>query len=139
MILPMFAMVTLTFIVGITMRLRRDQVVREGFNWRYYKTYEGEKPPRHSLQADQHFVNLFEVPILFYVACLSILSISDSVDNITFALAWIYVLGRFVHARISLTNNRLLWRARVYVFSGLILYSMWIWIVYIVIKSTIET
>ncbi len=139
MILPMFAMVTLTFIIGVIMRLRRDKVVREGFNWRYYKTFEGDRPPRESLQVDQHFVNLFEVPILFYVACLSSLYISESLDKVTFVFAWIYFLGRVVHARICLTNNRLLWRARVYVFSGLILYSMWIWIVYIVIKSTMGT
>ena len=96
-------------------------------------------PPSESLQVDQHFVNLFEVPILFYVACLSSLYISESLDKVTFVFAWIYFLGRVVHARICLTNNRLLWRARVYVFSGLILYSMWIWIVYIVIKSTMGT
>ena len=129
MVLPIFAMVCLTFIVGVSMRLKREQVVKKGFNWRYYKTFEGEKPPRDALQADQHFVNLFEVPVLFYTACLTVM-ILDSLTEFIFALAWIYVLGRVLHAQISLTHNRLLWRSRVFVGSGLVLFSMWILITY---------
>ena len=58
---PMFAMITLIFVAGLIMLSRRYQVVKEGFDWRYYITFEGEQPPRKSLQTDQHFSNLFEL------------------------------------------------------------------------------
>jgi hypothetical protein len=127
MLIPMFAMVCLTFVVGATMRFRREKVVKEGFNWRYYKTFEGEMPPRESLQADLHFINLFEVPVLFYAACLTTMTL-DSVDQIGLALAGLFVIGRFVHAQITLTHNKMLIRSRVYVLTSLILFVFWCWI-----------
>jgi hypothetical protein len=127
MLIPMFAMVCLTFVVGVTMRYRREKVVKEGFNWRYYKTFEGEMPPRESLQADQHFINLFEIPVLFYAACLTTMTL-DSVDQIGLALAGLFVIGRFIHAQIALTHNRMLIRSRVYVLTSLILFGFWCWI-----------
>ena len=90
---PMFAMINLIFFVGITMLRRRIRVVNEGFDWRYYLTFEGEKPPRKSLQTDLHFTNLFEFPLLFFVTCLVIMYIDD-VDVIILTLAWIFVLSR---------------------------------------------
>lgn len=127
MLIPMFGMVCLTFAVGVTMRLRREKAVKEGFDWRYYKTFEGVPPPRFSLQADQHFSNMFEVPMLFYAACITAM-VLDSVDQISLALALFYLIGRLAHARIALTHNRLQIRARVYVASGLILFALWAWI-----------
>ena len=130
MLLPLFAQVILTLIVGVIARRRRDRSVKEGFNWRYFKTFEGEKPPRYVLQADQHLVNLFEAPMLFFV--VGILSISlDTVDEYMLLFATFYVTTRVIHAYISLTNNRLLWRARIFILSSLILLIMWIWLVYL--------
>ena len=130
MLLPLFAQVILTLIVGVIARRRRDRSVKDGFNWRYFKTFEGEKPPRYVLQADQHLVNLFEAPMLFFVA--GILSISlDTVDEYMLLFATFCVTTRVIHAYISLTNNRLLWRARIFILSSLILLIMWIWLVYL--------
>jgi len=130
MLLPLLGQVILTFCVGLLGRLRREKSVKEGFNWRYFKTFEGEKPPRFVLQSDQHLVNLFEVPMLFFAA--GILSISlDTVDLFILILASLYVIIRVIHARIALTNNRLLWRGRVFILSCGILLIMWIWLVYI--------
>ena len=130
MLLPLFGQVLLTFYVGVVARLRREKAVKEGFNWRYFKTFEGEKPPRYVLQADQHLVNLFEAPVLFFAA--GILSITlETVDIVIFTLAMLYVIVRIWHARITLTNNRLLWRARAFIASCWILLIIWIWLIYI--------
>jgi hypothetical protein len=130
MLLPLLAQVLLTFFVGLLARLRRDKAVREGFNWRYFKTFEGELPPRYVLQSDQHFTNLFEAPMLFFA--VGIISISlDTVDQILLILAVLYVIFRCIHARISLTNNRLLWRGRSFIISCSLLLVMWIWIIYL--------
>lgn len=130
MLLPLFGQVLLTFYVGVVARLRREKAVKEGFNWRYFKTFEGEKPPRYVLQADQHLVNLFEAPVLFFTA--GILSITlETVDIVIFTLAMLYVIVRIWHARITLTNNRLLWRARAFIASCWILLMIWVWLIYI--------
>ena len=128
-LIPLFAQVLLTFYVGIVMRLRREKAVKEGTDWRYFKTFEGEKPPRYVLQADQHFTNMFETPMLFFAACISAM-IFDTVDNILFGLASAFVLGRCIHAWITLTNNRLLWRGRIFVASCLALLAIWVWLIY---------
>ena len=105
MLIPLLGQVILTLCVGVVARLRRDKSVKEGFNWRYFKTFEGEKPPRYVLQADQHLVNLFEAPMLFFA--VGILAISlDTVDTMILIMASIYVISRVIHAIISLTNNR---------------------------------
>ena len=130
MLIPLLGQVILTLCVGVVARLRRDKSVNEGFNWRYFKTFEGEKPPRYVLQADQHLVNLFEAPMLFFA--VGILAISlDTVDTVILLMASIYVISRVIHAIISLTNNRLLWRARVFIFSTIILLMMWFWLIYL--------
>jgi hypothetical protein len=128
-LVPLFAQVLLTFYVGIVMRLRREKAVKGGTDWRYFKTFEGEKPPRYVLQADQHFTNMFETPMLFFAVCISAM-IFDAVDNIFFGLASAFVLGRCIHAWVTLTNNRLLWRSRIFVANSLVLLATWIWLFY---------
>jgi len=136
MLLPILGQVMLTFYVGVVARLRRDRAVKEGFNWRYFKTFEGDKPPRYVLQADQHLVNLFEAPVLFFTA--GILSITlEKVDIVIFSLSVLYVITRIWHARITLTNNRLLWRARAFILSCLILLMIWIWLIILTFKNII--
>jgi hypothetical protein len=130
MLLPLLGQVILTFCVGFLARIRREKSVKEGFNWRYFKTFEGEKPPRYVLQADQHLVNLFEVPMLFFAAGILAISL-DTVDTVILLFASIYVISRVIHAIISLTNNRLLWRGRVFVFSTIIILMMWFWLIYL--------
>jgi hypothetical protein len=130
MLIPLLGQVILTLCVGVLARLRRDKSVKEGFNWRYFKTFEGEKPPRYVLQADQHLVNLFEAPMLFFA--VGILAISlDTVDTVILLMASIYVISRVIHAIISLTNNRLLWRARIFILSTIILLLMWFQLIYL--------
>jgi hypothetical protein len=130
MLLPLLGQVILTFCVGALALRRRIKSVKEGFNWRYFKTFEGEKPPRYVLQADQHLVNLFETPMLFFAAGILAISL-DTVDTVILLIASIYVISRVIHAIISLTNNRLLWRGRVFVFSTIIILMMWFWLIYL--------
>ncbi len=130
MLIPLFAQVLLTLFVGTIARLRRDRAVKDGFNWRYFKTFEGEKPPRYVLQADQHLVNLFESPLFFFVAGILAISL-NTVDQLILFMAILYVFLRCIHAHVSLTNNRLLWRARVFIISCLIILMMWLWLLYL--------
>jgi hypothetical protein len=50
-------------------------------------------------------MNLLELPVLFYVACLS-LYVTGRGDQTALAIAWIYVGLRALHSLIHLSYNK---------------------------------
>lgn len=71
-----------------------------------------------------NFMNLFELPVLFYVAALALYG-TELVDAIYLALAWLYVLLRYVHSFIHVTYNRVMHRFYVYAASSIVLWALW--------------
>lgn len=126
-IFPMCAMFLLVLVVLGKMFLGRVTAVRSGaVKLSFYRTLQGQEPEQ-SIQAVRHFANLFEAPILFYVAC--ILGLILPVQSIVFViLAWLYVLARAVHAFIHLGKNDVIKRMRAYGFGWLVLVGMWLMI-----------
>src|SRR5215471_9761222 len=64
------------------------------------------KEPDEAAKATRHFSNLFEAPVLFYVACVTAIA-TRQVTLLTVMLAWAYVALRAAHAYIHLGANRL--------------------------------
>jgi hypothetical protein len=134
LIYPMFAMVLLTAVVLVTLFRRRVRAVREGkVSSRYFRIYQGDSEPELSAQAARHFVNLFEAPVLFYAGCLAALAI-DLGGTLLLSLAWLYVLGRVLHALVHLRGNRLRLRIAAYFSSWLVLLAFWIAVVIAVVQ-----
>ena len=77
-----------------------------------------------NVQSADHFRNLFEVPVLFYVLC-GFLAITQLTTVILLACAWGYVVLRAAHTYIHLTHNKVVRRFQVFVASTLVLYVMW--------------
>ncbi len=126
LVYPLCAMFFLSLIVlGVTFS-RRVKAVRSGqVKMGYFKTYQGEGTPESEVKASRHFSNLFEAPVLFYVAC--ILGMILPVEGILFlALSWIYVAVRMVHAYIHIGPNKVFHRMCAYMTSWIILLVMWI-------------
>lgn len=70
------------------------------------------------------FMNLLEVPVLFYVLCI----ISYVTQNVTagmIMLAWTYFGFRVVHSLIYLTYNHVMHRFLAFATSNVILVIMW--------------
>jgi len=129
LVYPMFAMVCLTAFVLVRMFRARVRAVREGaVTPGYFKTYQGQQEPPQSAQAARHFINLFEAPTLFYVACVTAMVVQVQGQGIVL-LAWLYVAVRLVHAFIHLGPNKLNPRIQAYAFSWLVLLTLWGWIV----------
>lgn len=129
LVYPMFAMVCLTAFVLVRMFRARVRAVREGaVTPGYFKTYQGQQEPPQSAQTARHFVNLFEAPTLFYVACVTAMVVQVQGFGIVL-LAWLYVAVRLVHAFIHLGPNKLNPRIRAYALSWLVLLALWTWIV----------
>lgn len=125
LVYPMAAMVLLTFVILITMFRRRVSAVRAGsVDATYYKTYQGSVEPRETAALSRHFVNLFEAPVLFYVACVTAMVTGIS-GALIIILAWAYVALRVVHTIIHIGSNRIPYRIMAYFCSWLVLLAMW--------------
>ena len=62
----------LTATVLVIMFRSRARAVREKkISSAYFRTFQGETEPEFIAKPSRHFVNLFEAPTLFYVACLA--------------------------------------------------------------------
>ena len=77
-----------------------------------------------NVQSADHFRNLFEVPVLFYVLC-GFLAITNFTSLLLLACAWGFVFLRVVHTYIHLTKNNVIRRFQAFVASTIVLYVMW--------------
>ena len=73
----------------------------------------------------ENLVNLFELPVLFYVGLITTY-ITSLVDTTYMVLASSYVLLRYVHSYIHATYNNVNQRFIVYFISSLLLWAYWI-------------
>ncbi len=129
LVYPMFAMVVLTAVILGTLFRTRLRLIRNGeVDARYFKIYQNGAEPEPSAKLARHFVNLFEAPTLFYVACLAALIVGQSTPLMN-VLAWLYVGFRCVHAYIHTGRNTLNHRVIAYFSGWTVLLLMWIDIV----------
>jgi len=69
-------------------------------------------------------MNLFEMPVLFYVACI-VFYVTGKVDGIALTLAWLYVALRIAHSVVHLTYNNVLHRLAAFGASTFVLLALW--------------
>lgn len=123
---PIVAMVAL--VVFVVVRLGRSRVRavrRRDISLRFFELYQGSEEPEELRALSRHFVNLFELPVLFYVACI-VAYVSVQVDLWLVLLAWFFVVSRYVHSYIHLTSNIVIQRFRVYGIGLAALVLMWL-------------
>lgn len=124
---PMFAMVLLSILVGMRMlQLRFRAVKRDGLQPGYFLMNRGGKAPAYMLQAEQHYVNLYETPMLFYAAVI-LIYILGITNWFSVVVAWGYTLVRVAHAREHLGKNRLTHRRRIFLMSIMLIATLWIY------------
>src|SRR5689334_23996280 len=91
---PMGAMALLTFIVlGFIPARRFRAVFARQVTADDFKLGESQRVPPHVAVANRNFMNLLELPILFYVVCLMYF-VAGRVDQTALAVAWAYVAVR---------------------------------------------
>lgn len=126
---PVAALVGLTFAVLVLVPIARIRAARAGrVSARDFKFGESANVPGDVALPNRNFMNLLELPLLFYVACIAFY-VTAKVDAAALGLAWAYVALRVVHSVIHLTYNRVLHRLAAYGASVLILLSLWIYFV----------
>jgi hypothetical protein len=130
MFYPMLAMVVLTAIVlGVLAKRRFGAVARgETTDLEFFKTFRGESSePVPVQQAQRNFINLFEIAVLFYPACLVAMVMGKS-DMVTLVLAWGFVAVRAVHTMVHLGGNDVRTRFKLFFGSNILLFALWVWL-----------
>jgi hypothetical protein len=122
---PVFALFALT--ITVLMRLRsmrfaavRNREVTVGF----YRAFQDAVEPEPLRVISRHFVNLFEMPVLFYVGVI-MTYVTHNVNGFLVGCAWAYVALRYAHSFVHLTSNNVPVRVAVYFASAAVLLVMW--------------
>jgi hypothetical protein len=80
---------------------------------------------RRTLQIGYSYSNQFELPVLFYV--LTILAYFTHRAGVVFvALAWIFVIFRYLQAYVHVTSNKVRLRGSFFIISAIVLAIMWV-------------
>ena len=124
---PMLCLVWLTFFTLLYMfRTRVSYLVVNKINPQRIQNRDMARQALQSVSAPaDHFNNLLELPLLFYLATILIWLLQLS-DIYYLAMAWLYVGLRFVHSAIHLSYNRVMHRFYAYSASSLVLLLIWL-------------
>ena len=122
---PAVAMVALTIVVWFRMYFSRvAQMKRERIHPQAVATSAQAAAKLTDSKCADNFRNLFELPMLFYLA-LAVAASTAQVTTATLALAWLFVLLRVVHSAIHCSYNRVIHRFYAYVAGGALLWIFW--------------
>lgn len=121
---PMLVVVALTFVVFIRMAAARGSVAKQ-MDPNFYRAHLGGQEPESAATAVRHYGNLFELPTLFYAACLTAFVVG-AVGAWTLAFAWGYVVLRLVQSAVHITYNNPAHRGMAFVLSALFMLALWI-------------
>lgn len=121
----MFALAAWTFVVLLLIplvRVRaglRREIVTDDFKY-------GEAPtvPPYVSLPNRNYTNLLELPMLFYVVCLT-LHVTAGASSMAVLVAWIYVGLRVVHSLIHLSYNRVVHRLSAFALGNVALVVLW--------------
>lgn len=124
LIYPLFAMLALHFIVltymfAIRVReMKANKIHPEKLRLRTNTSIE----LKNSSAAD-NFMNLFEMPVVFYVIILLAIAL-NKFTSITLFLAWGFVFLRYSHSFIHCTYNKVMDRFKAFALSNFILFIL---------------
>jgi hypothetical protein len=126
---PMLALMGWTFLVLLLMAKRRIAAVQAGrVHPREFALGESVAVPADCTIVNRHYMNLLEIPLLFYAVSLTYYA-TQQVDGVALALAWAYVVLRLAHSAVHLGSNRLVHRLYAFAFSNFALMGLWGWLV----------
>jgi len=125
LLLPMLALVGWTLIVLLGVPIQRFKAAKnKSVTVKDFKYGESPDVPSEACIANRNFMNLLEVPLLFYV--LSIIQfITNAPVEYFLPLAWLFVLLRIIHSAVHLSYNNVMHRMGVFAISNIVLMVMW--------------
>jgi len=122
---PVFALALWTSLVLLLIPIarirasRRGEIVNSDF-----KYGESSSVPPHVIIPNRNYMNLLELPMLFYVGCL-LIYVTGGATPLMVSIAWVYVALRVVHSAIHLTYNHVIHRLIAFALSNGVLIALW--------------
>ena len=127
---PLLAMFLLICLVAATMLRRRVTFYKQN---RVHPQKTATSSEMAAVMPDSrgpdNFRNLFELPIMFYVATLTIYA-AGLICVPHLILAWGYVIARYVHSFIHCTSNVVMHRFYAFLTSCVLLVCIWLMLAY---------
>jgi hypothetical protein len=124
--LPMLAVVAMTVIGFLRMVIVRFKFIRSrALPLKYYVAFQNGTEPENVAVTVRHYANMFEAPIIFYAACLTIFSLQAVTLNI-YSTAWAYAAFRIAQSGIHLTYNNVRHRAYAFLLGWIALAALWV-------------
>ena len=127
---PILAQVALTIALFAVLAQRKSKALRLGEVNEARRALHEDAWPDYVLQVNNCIRNQFEIPILFYVVCLIYITL-DAIGLLPVIMACGFVLSRFIHAYIHVTNNHVPTRRRLFSFGVVMVLAMLIWLLII--------
>lgn len=136
MLYPCLALVLLTMIVWVAMLLQRAMRMRaQGIGPNDMPTRQAADAKLGSAQAaNNNLMNLFELPVVFYVAVLLILHL-HAVDTVYCYMAWAFVILRGGQSVVHLTYNNVAHRGAFYLLGACVLWAIWLRLAYQIVVA----
>ena len=123
--LPALAMVSLTFgVLGVMFKRRVADMKRNRIHPQKVATSQQASALYTDVAAADNFRNLFEMPMLFYVATV-VAAITGQTGPWVLGLAWAYAIARVAHSIIHCTYNKVMHRFRAFLASVVALLALW--------------
>jgi len=122
----MGALALLTFTVLLFIPIRRFRAAFAGkVGPEDFKFGESARVPSDVSIPNRNYMNLTELPVLFYVICL-MFYVTGRTDQTAVWLAWAYVAARALHSLIHMTYNNVFHRLTVFVISNFLIIGLWV-------------
>jgi len=123
--LPMTVLALWTMHVPLLVPIPRFKAAGKGqVNAEDFRYGESERVPDYVRLPNRNFMNLLEVPVLFYVAGF-IAFLSGHVDALFVTLAWLYVALRLAHSIVHVSYNKVMHRLALFAISNVLVAVMW--------------
>ena len=122
---PLIGMVVLTLLVAIRLLyFAINSTVTGKVHIKQFRVYDGEFPTAFQ-SVRQHYKNMFEIPILFYILCI-LLIINNNYTQFDVIIAWGFVLFRILHSLARIPNRDVNLRFGLFAGSFIMLVIGWI-------------
>jgi hypothetical protein len=122
---PLVALAAWTFLVLLLIPfVRVRSVQRREIGPNDFKYGESPAVPPSVSIPNRNYMNLLELPMLFYVVCM-VLYITAGSSRLAVCIAWSYVVLRVVHSLIHLSYNGVIHRLSAFALSNAALISLW--------------
>ena len=125
-LLPVFALVGLTFFLLLWMATARTKALKARETSLKDIALRQPNWPEKTTQIGNCYSNQFEIPVLYYILIALAVPLRHA-DYFILLMSWVFVVTRFIHAGIFVTSNDVRIRSLAWFAGVLVLLAMWVW------------